>query len=102
MVGKDKKEAQAGKEKQAENFYTLLQLLMNELFEYASKDGHVKMPYNVSFGLIYDKIDALLLTGVDQKSGKKVYLYNLRIIANTFEQRRSQMMADKTPNSLFN
>jgi hypothetical protein len=102
MFGKDKKEAQAGKEKQAENFYTLLQLLMNELFEYASKDGHVKMPYNVSFGLIYDKIDALLLTGVDQKPGKKVYLYNLRIIANTFEQRRSQMMADKTPNSLFN
>ena len=79
MFGKDKKEAQAGKEKQAQNFYRLLQLLMNELFEYASKDGHVKMPYNVSFGLIYDKRDTLLLTGVDQKSGKKVYLYNLRI-----------------------
>jgi hypothetical protein len=47
-------------------------------------------------------IYALLFTGVDQKSGKKVYFYNLRIIANTFEQRRSQMMADKTPNSLFN
>jgi hypothetical protein len=60
------------------------------------------MPYNVSFGLIYDMIYALLFTGVDQKSGKKVYFYNLRIIANTFEQRRSQMMADKTPNSLFN
>jgi hypothetical protein len=102
MFGKDKKEAQAGKEKQAQNFYTLFQLLMNELFEYASKDGHVKMPYNVSFGLIYDMIYALLFTGVDQKSGKKVYFYNLRIIANTFEQRRSQMMADKTPNSLFN
>ena len=79
MFGKDKKEAQAGKEKQAQNFYRFLQLLMNELFEYASKDGHVKMPYNVSFGLIYDKRDILLLTGVDQKSGKKVYLYNLRI-----------------------
>jgi hypothetical protein len=79
MFGKDKKEAQAGKEKQAQNFYRLLQLLMNELFEYASKDGHVKMPYNVSFGLIYDKRNTLLLTGVDQKSGKKVYLYNLRI-----------------------
>lgn len=96
MFGKDKKEAQAGKEKQAQNFYTLLQLLMNELFEYASKDGHVKMPYNVSFGLIYDMIYALLFTGVDQKSGKKVYFYNLRIIANTFEQRRSQMMTNKT------
>jgi hypothetical protein len=102
MFGKTKKEAQGEKERQAQNFYRLLQLLMNELFEYASKDGHVKMPYNVSFGLIYDKRNTLLLTGVDQKSGKKVYLYNLMIIANTFEQRRSQMMADKTPNSLFN
>src|SRR5215216_107515 len=102
MFGKAKKEAQGEKERQAQNFYRLLQLLMNELFEYASKDGHVTMPYNVSFGLIYDKRDTLLLTGVDQKSGKKVYLYNLMIIANTFEQRRSQMMADKTPNYLFN
>ena len=100
MFGKDTKEAQGEKERQAQNFYTLLQLLMNELFEYASKDGHVKMTYNVSFGLIYDKRDTS--TGRDQKSGKKVYLYNLRIIANTFEQRRSQMMADRTPNSLFN
>jgi hypothetical protein len=41
MFGKDKKEAQGEKEKQAQHFYTLLQLLMNELFEYASKDGHV-------------------------------------------------------------
>ena len=48
MFGKGKKEAQGEKEKQAQHFYTLPQLLMNELFEYASKDGHVKMPYNVS------------------------------------------------------
>ena len=54
------------------------------------------MPYNVSFGLIYDMIYAILFTGVDQKSGKKVYFYNLRIIAYTFEQRRSQMMTNKT------
>src|ERR671938_262310 len=60
------------------------------------------MPYNVSFGLVYDKREMLLLTGIDQKTGKKVYLYNLRIIANTFEDRKSQMMADNTPNSLFN
>jgi hypothetical protein len=40
MFGKDKKEAQAGKEKQAQNFYTLLQLLMNELFD--SKDGMLR------------------------------------------------------------
>jgi hypothetical protein len=43
------------KQKQAKRFYALLQILMNELFEYASKNGHVKMPYNVSFGLIYEK-----------------------------------------------
>ena len=67
------------KERQAQNFHRFLKLLMNELFEYASKDRHVKMPYSVSFGLIYDKRNTLLLTGVDQKSGKKVYLYNLRI-----------------------
>ena len=42
MFGKDKKEAQAGKEKQAQNFYRLLQLLMNELFEYASKMGMLR------------------------------------------------------------
>jgi hypothetical protein len=102
MFGKEKKEAQVEKEKQAQRFYTLLQLLMSELFEYASKDGHVKMPYNVSFGLIYDNRNTLLSTGIDQKTGKKAYLYNLRIIANTFEKRRSQMMEDKTPNAFFN
>src|ERR671935_1661076 len=102
MFGKARKESQGEKEKQAQHFYTLLQLLMNELFEYASKDGHVKMPFNVSFGLIYDKRDSLLLTGIDQKSGKKLYHYNLRIIGKAFEQRRNQMIADKTPTSLFN
>ncbi|HEU4447797.1 MAG TPA: hypothetical protein VFR94_24200, partial [Nitrososphaeraceae archaeon] len=87
MLGKFKKEEQAEKEKQARQFYMLLQLLMNELFEFASKEGHVKMPYNVSFGLVFDKRNALLLKGIDQKTGKKMYLYNLRIIANTFEER---------------
>jgi hypothetical protein len=110
MFGKDSHKKEEGgrgrrqqeKHEQVQHFYTLLQLLMNELFEYASKDGHVKMPFNVSFGLIYDKRDSLLLTGIDQKSGKKLYLYNLRIIGKAFEQRRNQMIADKTPTSLFN
>jgi hypothetical protein len=97
-----KKEGHVEKDKQARQFYMLLRLLMNELFEFASKDGHVKMPYNVSFGLVYDKRNNLLFTGIDQKTGKKVYLYNLRIIANTFEERKTQMTADNTPNSLFN
>jgi hypothetical protein len=98
MLGKFKKEEQAEKEKQARQFYMLLQLLMDELFDFASKEGHVKIPYNVSFGLVFDKRNALLLKGIDQKTGKKMYLYNLRIIANTFEERRTQ----STPNSLFN
>ena len=103
MFGKARKgEKDQEKQKQAKRFYTLLQLLMNELFEYASKNGHVKMPHSVSFGLVHDKRDSILLTGLDQKTGKKIYLYNLRIIANTFESRRSQMLEDKTPSSLFN
>jgi len=101
MLDKGKKEDQQ-KQKQAQRFYALLQSLMDELFEYASKNGHVKMPSNVSFGLVYDKTDSFLLSGTDQKSGKKIYLYNLRIIANTFEERRNHMIADKTPASLFN
>ena len=74
---------------------------MNELFEYAPKSGHVKMPYNVSFGLIYDKRDSVLLKGIDQKTGKKMYLYNTRIIGKMFEERREQMLKDNTTNTLF-
>ena len=74
---------------------------MNELFEYAAKFGHVKMPYNVSFGLIHDKRDSVLLKGIDQKTGKKMYLYNTRIIAKMFEERREQILKDNTTNTLF-
>jgi hypothetical protein len=49
------------KRKRVKRFYLLLSTLMNELFEYAPKSGHVKMPYNVSFGLIHDKRDSVLL-----------------------------------------
>jgi hypothetical protein len=74
---------------------------MNELFVYAPKSGHVKMPYNVSFGLIHDKRDSVLLKGIDQKTGKKMYLYNTRIIGKMFEERREQMLKDNTTNTLF-
>lgn len=74
---------------------------MNELFEYAPKSGHVKMPYNVSFGLIHDKRDSVLLKGIDQKTGKKMYLYNTRIIGKMFEERREQMLKDNTTNTLL-
>ena len=101
MFGKGKNEEEEIKRKQVKRFYLLLSSLMNELFEYAPKSGHVKMPYNVSFGLIHDKRDSMLLKGIDQKTGKTLYLYNTRIIGKMFEQRREQMLNDNTTNTLF-
>jgi len=89
------------KQRQVERFYILLKTLMDELFEYAPKSGHVKMPFNVSFGLIYDKRDSILLSGIERKTGKKMYLYNARIIGQMFEDKREQMIADKTADTLF-
>lgn len=103
MFDKDKsKEGQEEiKRKHIERFYKLLYILMNELFEYAPKSGHVKMPYNVSFGLIHDKRDSVLLKGTDQKTGRKLYLYNTRIIGKMFEEKREQILNDSTTNTLF-
>src|SRR5919197_2499117 len=107
MFGKDKNKGQEEEEeeeikrKHVKRFYLLLSSLMNELFEYAPKSGHVKMPYNVTFGLIHDKRDSVLLKGIDQKAGRKVYLYNIRIIGKMFEERREQMLKDNTTNTLF-
>ena len=67
LYGKDKGKDEEIRRKHVERFYILLSSIMNELFEYASKSGHVKMPYNVSFGLIHDKRDSILLKGTDQK-----------------------------------
>jgi hypothetical protein len=89
------------KQRQVERFYILLRTLMDELFEYAPKSGHVKMPFNVSFGLIHDQRDSILLSGIEQKTGKKTYLYNVRIIGQMFEDKREQMIADKTADTLF-
>jgi hypothetical protein len=89
------------KQKRIERFYALLKCLMDELFEYAPKSKHVKMPYNVSYGLIYDERNSLISTGADQKTGKKMYLYNVRIIGKMFEEKRQAMIDDKTTNTLF-
>jgi len=89
------------KQRQIEHFYILLKALMDELFEYAPKSGHVKMPFNVSFGLIHDNRDSILLTGIDQRTGKKMYLYNVRIIGQMFENKREQMITDKSADTLF-
>ena len=102
LFGKDEnKEEEEIKRKHIKRFYQLLSTLMNELFEYAPKSGHVKMPYNVSFGLIHDKTDSILLKGIDKKTGKTLYLYNTRIIGKMFEERREQMLNDNTTNTLF-
>ena len=61
----------------------------------------MKMPYNLSFGLIHDKRDSVLLKGTNQKTGKKLYLYNTRIIGKMFEEKREQMLNDNTTNTLF-
>lgn len=101
MFSKKENEEEEVKRKHVQRFYLLLSTLMNELFEYAPKSGHVKMPYNVSFGLIHDKRDSMLLKGIDQKTGKTLYLYNTRIIGKMFEERREQMLKDNTTNMLF-
>jgi hypothetical protein len=89
------------KRKYVERFYLLLYSLMNGLFEYVPKSGHVKIPYNVTFGFIHDKRDSELLKGIDQKTGKKLYLYNTRIIGKMFEEKREQMLNDNTTNTLL-
>lgn len=96
-----KKKDEEEKQKSVERFYALLKALMDELFDYAPKSKHVKMPYNVSFGLIYDEKDVVLFTGADQKTGKKMYLYNVRVIGRMFEQKRQAMIEDKTTETLF-
>lgn len=89
------------KQKSVERFYALLKALMDELFEYAPKSKHVKMPYNVSFGLIYDEKDAVLFVGADKNTGKKMYLYNVRVIGKMFERKRQAMLEDKTTDTLL-
>ena len=96
-----KKESDEEKKKSVERFYALLKALMDELFDYAPKSKHVKMPYNVSFGLIYDERNSVLFTGSDQKTGKKMYLYNVRVIGRMFEEKRQAMLEDKTTDTLF-
>ena len=95
MSGKEEKQRNAAR------FYALLKALMDELFEHAGKSKHVKMPFNASFGLVHDKRDSVLLTGVDEKTGKKMYLYNVRIIGKMFEEKRQRMIEDKTTATLF-
>jgi hypothetical protein len=47
------------------------------------------------------KENSILIKGTDQKTGKTMYLYNIRIIGQMFEERREQMLNDNTTNTLF-
>lgn len=96
-----KKEDKEEKQKSAERFYALLKALMDELFDHAQKSKHVKMPRNVSFGLVYDERNSVLFTGVEKGTGKKTYLYNVRVIGKTFEEKRQSMIEDQTTDTLF-
>lgn len=100
-VGILKNEDKEEKKKSAERFYTLLKALMDELFDHAQKSKHVKIPRNVSFGLIYDERNSVLFTGVEKGTGKKMYLYNVRVVGKTFEEKRKSMIEDKTTETLF-
>jgi hypothetical protein len=101
VLGILKKEDKEEKKKSTERFYALLKALMDELFDHAQKSKHVKMPRNVSFGLVYDERNSVLFTGVEKGTGKKMYLYNVRVIGRTFEEKRQSMIEDQTTETLF-
>jgi hypothetical protein len=95
---KDEKESE--KQRQAAQFYALLKSIMDELLNY-TKSRHIKIP-DASFGLIYDQRDSILFSGSDSKTGKKIFLYNVRLIGKSFEERKEQMFIDKTPETFLN
>jgi hypothetical protein len=88
------------KEKQIKQFYTLLNVMMDELFRY-TKSKHIRIP-DASFGLVYQEKNTMMFRGTDSKTGRKIYLYNLKLIANSFSEKRAIMQADKTPNTFLN
>lgn len=102
MVGLlGKKPSAQEKEESTRRFYALLKALMDELFAYSLKSRHVKIPSNASFGLIYDERESLLFTGIDKSTGKKLHLYNVRLIGRMFEEKRQAILEDQTPATLL-
>ena len=95
-----KNEKESERQRQAAQFYALLKSIMDELLNY-TKSRHIKIP-NASFGLIYDQRDSILLSGTDSKTGKKIFLYNVRLIGKSFEEKKEQMLRDKTPETFMN
>jgi hypothetical protein len=87
------------KERQVKQFYLLLKAIMDELFRY-TRSRHVKIP-DASFGLVYEEKESILFTGLDSKTGKRIYLYNVRLIGKSFEEKKEKMLSEKTPETFL-
>jgi hypothetical protein len=87
------------KERQLKQFYMLLKAIMDELFRY-TRSRHIKIP-DASFGLVYEEKESILFTGHDSKTGKRIYLYNVRLIGKSFEEKKEKMLSEKTPETFL-
>lgn len=87
------------KERQLKQFYMLLKAIMDELFRY-TRSRHIKIP-DASFGLVYEEKESILFTGLDSKTGKRIYLYNVRLIGKSFEEKKEKMLSEKTPETFL-
>jgi hypothetical protein len=87
------------KERQLKQFYMLLKAIMDELFRY-TRSRHIKIP-DASFGLVYEEKDSILFTGHDSKTGKRIYLYNVRLIGKSFEEKKEKMLSEKAPETFL-
>lgn len=92
-------EIKSERQRQAAQFYSLLKAILDELLDYTRRK-HIKIP-DASFGLVYDQRDSILLSGKDLKTGKRIFLYNVRLIGKSFEERKGQMLKDKTPETFL-
>lgn len=72
---------------------------MDELFRY-TRSRHIKIP-DASFGLVYEEKDSILFTGHDSKTGKRIYLYNVRLIGKSFEEKKEKMLSEKAPETFL-
>jgi hypothetical protein len=87
------------KERQLKQFYMLLKAIMDELFRY-TRSRHIKIP-DASFGLVYEEKESILFTGHDSKTGKRIYLYNVRLIGKSFEEKKEKMLSEKAPETFL-
>jgi hypothetical protein len=87
------------KERQLKQFYMLLKAIIDELFRY-TRSRHIKIP-DASFGLVYEEKESILFTGLDSKTGKRIYLYNVRLIGKSFEEKKEKMLSEKAPETFL-